>query len=94
MALPTFYNKTQISVSIIFQHQAKDNELQISLGFLPREPNEQEYNELFECIIDAEKLLMNEYLLTAASEVDNIKQLIFKHKENSKFIIEKNKPTS
>ncbi len=91
MALPTFYKKTGISVSFVFQHQAKDNELHISLGFLPKEPNEQEYNELFECIIDAEKLLMNEYLLTAATEVENIKQLVFKHKESSRTIIEKNK---
>lgn len=91
MALPTFYNKTQISVSIVFKHQPKDNELQISLGFSPREPNEKEYNELFECIIDAEKLLMNEYLLTAATEVENIKQLVFKHKESSRAIVEKNK---
>jgi len=91
IALPQFFLQTKISVSFYFSHKPDGNELELSLAFKPKEPTEAEYNLLFEEIINAEKLLLNEYILNSAVEFDNLKQFVFKHKESTRQIIEKNK---
>lgn len=91
LALPVFYKKTGISVSFNCKYNPEDNGLEVSLGFLPKEPSDEEYNVLFEEIIDAEKLLINEYIITSSSDFENLKQMVFKHKESTKQIVDKHK---
>lgn len=91
IALPQFYTQTKISTSFNFMHKTEKNELELSLAFYPKEPTEDEYNLLFEEILNAEKLLINDYVLNTAVEFENLKQFVFKHKESTKQIVEKNK---
>ncbi len=91
LAFPSFYRKTGISASFSFSYNTKEENLEISLGFLPHEPTEEQYNTLFNEIIDAEKLLLNEYVMNTAPNYDTIGQLIFKHREETNQIIAKHK---
>jgi len=94
IALPQFYTQTKISTSFHFVHKAENNELELSLAFHPKEPTEEQYNLLFEEILNAEKLLVNEYVLNTAVEFENLKQFVFKHKESTRQIVERNKEIS
>ena len=89
LALPNFYKKTNISASFTFSYDPEQQGLIISLGFLPKEPTKEEYSTLFEEIVDAETLLINDYVLNLSNDFENLNQLIFKHKESTKKIIEK-----
>ncbi len=91
LALPRFYKKTGLSAQFTFSYNQKEQNLEISLGFLPQEPNEEQYSILIEEIIDAEKLLINEYVMNVAQNYENINQLIFKHREETHQIIARHK---
>jgi hypothetical protein len=91
IALPRFYKKTKISAQFIFSYDIIQSGLIFNLGFSPREPNEQEYEILFNEIQKAEKLLINNYVINNASNFENIKQMIFKHKEDINQILYQNK---
>jgi hypothetical protein len=69
----------------------KEENLEISLGFLPHEPTDEQYSILFEEIIDAEKLLLNEYVMNTAPNYETIGQLIFKHREETNQIVARHK---
>ena len=81
IALPRFYKQTNLMASIIFKHNADTKDIEISLGFEPRSPTREEYSILFEELTNAEKLLINQYIITTAPVYPNINQLIFKVKE-------------
>ena len=68
-----------------------DGILNFNIGFTPREATEKEYNILFEEIQRAEKLLINDYVINNAGNFENIKQMIFKHKEEIAQIVHQNK---
>ena len=87
IALPRFYKQTNLMASIIFKHNADTKDIEISLGFEPRSPTREEYSILFEELTNAEKLLINQYIITTAPVYPNINQLIFKHKEETNQII-------
>lgn len=91
VALPKFYKSTEISAQFIFSYDAGQNGLNFSLGFTPREATEKEYEVLFEEIKNAEKLTIADYIINNASNFENIKQLIFKHKEEINQILYANK---
>lgn len=91
IALPRFYKRTELSAQFSFIYNQKAQGMEISIGFLPREATEEEYSILFEELVDAEKLLLNEYIINNAFNYDTIKQLEFKHKEEMRQIIEKHK---
>lgn len=93
IALPRFYKRTGISAQFVFAYNNKEKDLEISLGFLPNEPTEKEYSILFEEITEAEKLLMNEYVVNNAKNHETVAQLIFKCKEDTRKIVEKHKST-
>lgn len=91
MSLPRFYKKTGLSAQFSFIYNPKIESIEINLGFYPKEPTNEEYNILFEEITDAEKLLMNDYILQESSHFENLKQMVFKHKEESQKIISQHK---
>jgi hypothetical protein len=91
IALPRFYNKTNISAQLSFSYVQNVSSIEISLSFSPHEPTEEELSILFEEISDAEQLLLNEYLVNNATSFENLKQFVFKHKEDMRQIIEKHK---
>lgn len=101
LAFPRFYKKTQISAQMNFIYSHQNSSIEISLGFYRpeattpeakmKEPSDEEYSILFEEIVNAEKLLMNENLINSAYGFENIKQFIFKHKEDMRQIIDKQK---
>lgn len=91
MSLPRFYKKTGLSAQFSFIYNPKIESIEINLGFHPKEPTDEEYNILFEEITDAEKLLINDYILHEASHFENLKQLVFKYKEESQKIINQHK---
>lgn len=91
IALPRFYKKTNISTQFVFAYDVNQGGLNFNIGFTPREANEKEYNILFEEIQKAEKLLINDYIINNAGNFENIKQMIFKHKEEIAQIVHQNK---
>ena len=91
IALPRFYKKTNISAQFVFSYDVTQGGLNFNIGFTPREANEKEYNILFEEIQKAEKLLINDYIINNAGNFENIKQMIFKHKEEIAQIVHQNK---
>lgn len=91
VALPRFYNRTQISAQITFVYNKDSNGMEISLGFSPNEPTEEQYSMLFEELMDVEKLLINDYVINNSGNFETIKQMLFKHKEETRQIIEKQK---
>lgn len=91
IALPKFYKRTNISAQFVFSYDITQGGLNFNIGFTPREATEKEYNILFEEIQNAEKLLINDYVVNNAGNFENIKQMIFKHKEEIAQIIHKNK---
>lgn len=91
IALGRFYNKTKISPKMIFSYSDDEQGLEIGLAFAPREPSEEEYKILFEEINNAEKLLVDEYIITSAPSFENLKQFVFKHKEDKNQIIDRHK---
>lgn len=91
LAFPAFYKKTGVSASFSFAYNHKQQDLEISLGFLPHEPTQEQYSILFEEIIDAEKLLINEYVINTAPNYETIGQLIFKHREETNQIVSRHK---
>jgi hypothetical protein len=91
LAFPAFHRKTGISAKLSFSYDTKEENLEIALGFLPHEPTEEQYNILFEEIIDAEKLLLNEYVMNTAPNYETIGQLIFKHREETNQIVARHK---
>ncbi|NCQ52199.1 hypothetical protein GW796_10000 [archaeon] len=90
IALPRFYKKTGISAQLSFTYNSEQN-IEISLGFLPKEPNEEEYSILIEDIVDSEKLLVNEYVINNAQNYETIGQLLFKHREDTNQIISRHR---
>lgn len=91
LALTRYYQKTQLSAQISFLYSIEQQGIEMSLGFNPRSPNEEELNILINEIHDAEKLLLNEYIVNNSGHFENIKQLIFKYKEEMRQIIERQK---
>lgn len=91
IALPSFYKKTKISAQLSFLYNQENDAVEINLGFLPQEPNEEQYKILFEEILNAEKLLLNDYIINSLHKYENIKQLEFKFKEEMRQIINKNR---
>lgn len=89
LALPRFYKRTKISAQFAFKYNHDIKGVEISLGFLPREATEAEYSILFEEFMDAEQLLLNEYIVNNCLNYENVKQMHLKHKEEMKQIIEK-----
>lgn len=89
--LPVFYQKTGLSAHFVFRYDHKENGMVIDLGFLPRPPNQDEWNILVEQIFDTEKLMMSQYVLTSIDKVENLNQLKFKHTEEVNQIIDKRK---
>ena len=90
IALPNFFKKTNISAQFVFSYDVNQGGLNLNMGFLPREATEQEYIILFDEIQKAEKLLINNYVVNNAGNFENIKQIIFKHKEEIAQIMTKN----
>lgn len=90
IAFPNFYKKTNISAQMTLIYNKESEGIEIGLGFLPQEPNEDEYKILFEEISNAEKLLLNDYIVNNLNKYDNIKQLEFKLKEEISQIINRN----
>lgn len=91
-ALPRFFERTGISAEFHFVHDPKIKEMTVTIGFSPKvEQTNELYSILLEEITDAEKLLMNEYIFNSAQNVENLKQYVFKHKEETMQIISKNK---
>lgn len=88
LAFPRFNKITGISPRISFSFNSKSDMVEVHLGF-DVEPNEKQYSVLYEEISNAERLLMNEHLLGHAEQHDNVKQLIFKTKEDMRQIIDK-----
>ena len=91
IALPRFYKKTKISAQFVFSYDVTQGGLNFNLGFVPREATEKEYEILFNEIQKAEKLLINDYVVNNAGNFENIKQMIFKHKEDINQILHQNK---
>ncbi len=91
IALPKFYKKTKISAQFVFSYDVQQGGLNFNLGFTPREATEQEYEILFTEILNAEKLIINDYVVNNAGNFENIKQMIFKHKEEINQILHKEK---
>lgn len=91
-SLPRFYTRTGISAQFTFVHNPESKEMNVSVGFSNlKEPTDEHYQILLEEILDAEKLLTNEYIFNNAQNFENLKQFIFKHKEDTLQIIEKQK---
>lgn len=91
-SLPRFYKRTGISAQFNFIHNPKTKEMEVSVGFSElNEPTEEHYSILLEEILDAEKLMTNEYIFNNAPKYENLKQLIFKHREDTMQIIERYK---
>jgi hypothetical protein len=93
MALPRFYRRTKISAQFAFKYNHDIKGVEIEIGFLPREATENEYSILFEELMDAEQILLNEYIVNNTHNYENIKQFHSKHKEEFKQIIERQKQT-
>lgn len=91
IALPRFYKKTKISAQIVVFYDIGAGGLSFNLGFTPREATEKEYEILFQEIQNAEKIVTNDYVINNAGNFENIKQMIFKHKEEINQILHKNK---
>lgn len=91
LALTRFYQKTQLSAQLSFSYSIEQQGIELSLGFHPRSPNDEELDILLNEINDAEKLLLNEYIVNNAGHFENIKQLIFKYKEEMRQIIDRQK---
>lgn len=91
IALPRFYKKTKISAQFVFSYDIENGGLNMNLGFTPREATEKEYDILFNEIQKAEKLVINDYVVNNAGNFENIKQMIFKHKEEINQILHQNK---
>lgn len=91
IALPRFYRKTQISAQFSFIYNPDTKDIEISLGFSPKEPTKEQYSILMEELVDAEKLLINEYVMNTVSSFETVKQIVFKHKEETQQIISKHK---
>lgn len=93
LALQMFHQKTGLSGTFVFKYlpdqDTQSGGLQIDMGFEPREPSKVEYSMLFEEIVDAEKLLTNDYIINNVKNFSNIEQMLFKHKEESRQIIER-----
>lgn len=81
IAIPSFYKKTNLSAQMIFSFNKENEALNINLGFIPREPTEKEYSIFFEEILNAEKVINSEQLLSNLHKYENIKQLEFKLRE-------------
>ena len=91
LALPRFYKKTGISAQINFVYNNQEENIEISLGFSPKEPSEQEYQLLIETLFESERLLTNEYVINSCKGFQTIEQIVFKHKEDTNQIISKHK---
>lgn len=89
--LPIFHEKTGLSAHFVFRYDPEQQGMVIDLGFLPRPPNENEWNILVQQIFDTEKLMMSNYVLTSIEKVDNLEQLKFRHTEEINQIIDKRK---
>lgn len=91
-SLPRFYKRTGISAQFNFIHNPKTKEMEVSVGFSEMtEPTEKHYSILLEEILDAEKLMTNEYIFHNAPKYENLKQLVFKHREDTLQIIDRHK---
>ena len=91
-ALPRFYHRTGISAEFHFVHDPKSKEMNVTVGFANlKEPTDEHYSILLEEIVDAEKLLNNEYIINSQNKFENLKQFIFKHKEDTLQIVAKHK---
>ena len=93
LALPRFYQRTQLSAQMNFVYSSQTKSIEISLGFSPRVPTDEEYTILIEEITDAEKLLLDKYIVTNAVSYDNINKMIFAYKEDINQIINKQRNT-
>ncbi len=91
LALPRFYKKTGISAQVSFVYNNSDENIEISLGFSPKEPTEEEYSILVEELFDAERLLISEYVINTSKSYENISQFVFKHREESNQIVDRHK---
>ncbi len=91
IALPRFQKRTGLSAQFTFSYNNEEQNIEILLGFLPRQPTEEEYSTLIEEILDSEKLLINEYIINTAPNHETIGQLLFKHKEDTRQIVAKHK---
>ncbi len=91
LALPRFYKKTGLSAQVSFVYNPQEENIEISLGFLPKEPTEEQYGILIEELFDAEKLIANEYILHTSKSFENLNQFVFKHKEELNQIIDRHK---
>lgn len=80
IALPIFYKKTKISAQFVFSYDVLEGGLQFNLGFTPREANEKEYEILFQEMRNAEKLIINDYVVNNAGNFEDTKQMIIKHR--------------
>lgn len=94
LALPRFHKKTGLSAQISFVYNNNEQNIEISLGFSPKEPTQEEYSILVEELFDAEKLLINEYIINTSIGYENINQFVFKHKEESNQIVSKHREES
>lgn len=91
-ALPRFYTRTGISVQFNFIHNPQTKEMEVNVGFSDvKDVTQEHYNILLEEILDAEKLLTNEYIFNNAPKFENLKQLLFKHREETYQIVDKHK---
>lgn len=90
IVLPKFYKKTGISAQVSFTYDKEQN-IEISLGFAPSEPSEEQYSLLMEELFKAEKLITDEHIINISKNYENLQQLVFKHKEEINRIIDEEK---
>lgn len=91
IALPRFYERTNITTQISYIYRPENKNIEILFGFLPKEPTKEEYSILFEEILNAENLLINKYIVDSSVNFETLKQMVFKHKEDLRQIISKHK---
>lgn len=89
LVLSQFYKLTGIKGSCHFDFSEEDNQIQVNLLF-SQEPTEQQYKQLFNLILDVDKLLINEYMINTVTNYDDIKTLLFKLTEDTRQISHKN----
>lgn len=88
VVLKRFYEKTGITGSFTVSY-APDHETAELSFYFNKEPSEKDYGVLFDELIDSEKIILNEYVLSVSSSYENLNQLIFKHKQDLKQIFKK-----
>lgn len=90
LVLQRFYKNTGIVASFNVSFNKENEVIEVLFSF-DREPTQENYAVLFDELIDAEKIILNEYVLSIASGYENINQLVFKHKEDLNIIFNKQK---